>query len=84
MRRFCRISDSDRGAVAQEEHCLLDRPFTRILSLQLLNFLFVQLRVDSQPGGDDSRQPEGEFPIEVYIHPIWIALLNYKSRNFLH
>ena len=49
--------------------------FTRIFSLQLLNFRIVQPLADFQPCGGDARQPEGEFSIQVHVHPIRVALL---------
>ena len=72
------------GAVTQEEQRLLERPFSRILGLQLLNFLFIQLLADPQPRGSDAFQPEGEFPIEVDVHPIGAILLNFDRSNFSH
>jgi hypothetical protein len=72
------------GAVAKEKQCLLDSSFTRVLNLQPLKFLFVQLLADSQPRRDDACQAKGIFPVQVNVDPVGVTLLNYESSYFFH
>jgi len=72
------------GTVAQKEHRLLECPFPRILRLELPDLLFTEFLPHSQPGGDDACQSEGEFAIQVNVHPVRSPFLYLYCRNLLH
>src|SRR5262249_10225800 len=61
-----------------------ERPLAGVFGLQLLDFLFVQFRADSQPRGDDARQTERELPVQVDIHPVGRFLLRFDGSNLFH
>jgi hypothetical protein len=59
----------------------LVRYLALIFGFQAGDFLFAQVLPHLEPCCHDAGQAEGEFPVQVDIHPLGILLLGFNCRN---